>query len=611
MRLSFIATATCVLLGSSSGARAALPYSIPSNATPLYPSDNLQSKVSNAPEGTTFVLKSGLFRQAQIAPRNRQVFLAEAGVTMNGSKLVTPFREGNYYVAYGQSEQNQVLWGSCESGYPRCSYPEELFLDDRRLLHVDSVGAVGPGKWYLDYNADKLYMYDNPSGHKVEVSTTRYAFYSSATGVVIRGVTIEKYASPAQMGAIGNQFPANNWTVEYCDIRLNHGAGIMFTTDWKIRFSKIHDNGQLGLRGIGDRGLVESNELYGNNDAHFAVDWEGGATKFLGTNGLTIRGNTSHHNIGLGLWSDLDNINTIYENNTLYNNRNGGISHEMSYDAVIRNNNAWDNGLPQCPWIWDGQIQVQNSPNVQVYGNTVTTSTAACPNGINVIDQSRGSGRYGPHQSSNVQVHNNVITMKNNAGFNGGGSNYSGTPLWNTTKFDYNTYHMPETNANRFEWGGSWRNWDSFKSWGQEIHGTADTAIGSATPGGSACPDAASNAFTACYYTDMNLTTLGLTRVDTAVNFWWARNAPAEGIPADYFSVKWNGKFSFNAANYTFRVTADDGFRLYVDGSLVLDKWFVQGATTYTVVKSMTAGTHTITMTYFEQRGDAVAQLSW
>jgi hypothetical protein len=109
----------------------------------------------------------------------------------------------------------------------------------------------------------------------------------------------------------------------------------------------------------------------------------------------------------------------------------------------------------------------------------------------------------------------------------------------------------------------------------------------------------------------MNLTTLGLTRVDTAVNFWWGTNAPADGIPADYFSVKWNGKFSFNAANYTFRVTADDGFRLYVDGSLVLDKWVVQGATTYTAVKSMTAGTHTITMTYFEQRGDAVAQLSW
>jgi hypothetical protein len=465
------------LQASTTVTPAALPYSIPSNAIALYPSDNLQSKVSNAPEGATFVLKSGLFRQAQISPRNRQVFVAESGAVMNGSKLLSPFREGNYYVAYGQNQQNQMLAGSCESGYPRCSYPEELFMDDRRLIHVSSTSAVGPGKWYFDYNADKIYMYDSPSGHKVEISATRNAFYSNATGVVIRGVTVEKYATAAQMGAIGDQFPPSAWTVEYCDVRLNHGVGITFGTDWKIRYTKIHDNGQLGLRGTGDRGLIESNELYGNNGAHFNVGWEAGAVKFVGTNGLVVRGNTSHHNLGLGFWTDIDNIYTTYENNNIYNNRDGGISHEISYNAVIRNNVLKDNGVPNCGWIWGGQIQVQNSPNVEVYGNTVTTSTAGCPNGINVINQNRGSGKYGPHQISNVSIHNNTVTMKNDAGFNGGGADYNASTLWNGTKFDYNTYHMPNTNANRFEWGGSWRNWNSFRSWGQDIHGSADTVI--------------------------------------------------------------------------------------------------------------------------------------
>jgi parallel beta-helix repeat protein len=207
------------------------------------------------------------------------------------------------------------------------------------------------------------------------------------------------------------------------------------------------------------------------------VGWEAGAVKFVGTNGLVVRGNTSHHNLGLGFWTDIDNIYTTYENNNIYNNRDGGISHEISYNAVIRNNVLKDNGVPNCGWIWGGQIQVQNSPNVEVYGNTVTTSTAGCPNGINVINQNRGSGKYGPHQISNVSIHNNTVTMKNDAGFNGGGADYNASTVWNGTKFDYNTYHMPNTNANRFEWGGSWRNWNSFRSWGQDIHGSADTVI--------------------------------------------------------------------------------------------------------------------------------------
>ena len=460
-----------------------MPYSIPSNAIPLYPDDDLESKVLGAPEGATFVFKSGVFREASIDPRPRQVFLAEAGAIMNGSRLVNPVREGSYWVAYGQSHQNPVLRALCDSDHPRCFYPEELFIDDRRLVHVDSIGAVQAGRWYFDYDADKLYMADDPTGHRVEVSVTRNAFGKSfgsqADGVVIRGLTIEKYASPTQMGAIGDQFPSKDWTVEYCDIGFNHGAGITFGTDWKLRNNKIHDNGQLGLRGTGDNGLVEGNELYGNNDAGFNVEWEAGATKFAGTNGLTVRGNTSHHNRGLGFWSDLSSFNTTYEDNTLHDNRDGGISYEMSYNAIIRNNKLWENGVPNCPWIWGGQIQVQNSPNVEVYGNTVKTSKAGCPNGINVINQNRGSGPHGTHESSNVQIHNNTITMKDNAGFNGGGADFNASVVWNTVKFDYNTYHVPDRNANRFEWGGAWRDWNSFRSWGQEVNGSLDTTIDS------------------------------------------------------------------------------------------------------------------------------------
>src|SRR4029434_9966707 len=59
-------------------------------------------------------------------------------------------------------------------------------------------------------------------------------------------------------------------------------------------------------------------------------------------------------------------------------------------------------------------------------------------------------------------------------------------------------------------------------------------------------------------------------------------------------------------------VTGDDGVRLYVDGNLQIDKWFSQGATTYTAdVTFNSAGPHQVKLEYFEGGGSAIAKLSW
>jgi hypothetical protein len=364
--------------------------------------------------------------------------------------------------------------GVCDSAHPGCRLPEELFLDNKPLQRMTYLGAVSSGKWYFDYGQDKIYMANDPNGHKVEISWNRTAFAGRATGVVIRGVTVEKYAPPAQTGAVGDQFPPTDWTVEYCDIRLNHGVGLTAGSRWKIRYNKTYDNGHMGFRGTGDDILIEGNEIYGNNRAGFSVGWEAGGFKFSYTNRLIIRGNTSHDNFGLGMWTDIDNINTTYENNNVYANKDGGISHEISYAAVIRNNTVTNNGSPRCVWIWGGQIQIQNSQDVEVYGNKVSMSSVGCSNGINMIYQNRGSGRYGPYLTVDNYVHNNTIKHNADAGFNGGGADYNTSTMWNgNNRFDYNTYNVPDINKNRWEWRGSWTNWYGFKSRGQEVHGTA------------------------------------------------------------------------------------------------------------------------------------------
>ena len=102
------------------------------------------------------------------------------------------------------------------------------------------------------------------------------------------------------------------------------------------------------------------------------------------------------------------------------------------------------------------------------------------------------------------------------------------------------------------------------------------------------------------------------TRTDgPPLNFAWGSGGPGNGLGVDDFSVRWQGSFSLTAATYTFTATADDGVRVWLDGSLLIDKWIDQAATTYTASRAVVAGQHTIKMEYYERGGQAVAKLSW
>jgi len=103
-----------------------------------------------------------------------------------------------------------------------------------------------------------------------------------------------------------------------------------------------------------------------------------------------------------------------------------------------------------------------------------------------------------------------------------------------------------------------------------------------------------------------------LTRDDAEVNFNWGYASPGIGVPADQFSARWtkNEYFAY-AGNYTFTIRTDDGMRLWIDGTLIIDAWRDQSATTYTNTVYLTAGNHYLQVEYYENTGVAVAQLSY
>jgi hypothetical protein len=104
-----------------------------------------------------------------------------------------------------------------------------------------------------------------------------------------------------------------------------------------------------------------------------------------------------------------------------------------------------------------------------------------------------------------------------------------------------------------------------------------------------------------------------LTRVE-AVNFDWATGAPAAGLAVDMFSARWSGRvFAGATGNYTFHTTSDDGIRLWVNGSLVIDNWTTHAPTTNSSLPiALKAGFYyDLQLEYFENQAGAVAKLAW
>src|SRR5205823_927138 len=116
------------------------------------------------------------------------------------------------------------------------------------------------GRFYLERASGRLYFVDDPRGHRVEATVAVAAFGGTAPDVLISNMTIEKYASTAQQGAIQAR-TARRWKIENCEVRLNSAGGIAVGATSQIRGCNVHHNGQIGITGVGDGVVIENNEI--------------------------------------------------------------------------------------------------------------------------------------------------------------------------------------------------------------------------------------------------------------------------------------------------------------------------------------------------------------
>ena len=332
---------------------------------------------------------------------------------IDGSKPVAGWtHQGSVWVSAGQTwgpTENMGGWGSIVMEYPQARFADDLFLDNQGLWKTgvkvngkvfgSPASAVGPGDYFIDYDANTVYLGSDPTGHQVDVTASLDGIASTATNVTVSGIEVRKMAGSGIVSL------GDGWIISGNDAWGNHVAGITGNFGAQVLSNHSHHNGEYGINGHGDNILVSGNEVDHNDIAQFGSA-DGGAPAPAAQSGSTRRtcrhaNNYYHDNLCTGIWLDMLNNGVVIRNNITERNTADGIRVEVSYNIRIRGNTSRDNTR--------GGIAVLNTPKSG-------SATTPCPA---TRTRSRWATRaarirasaLGSHEIRNAYVHHNVVTL--------------------------------------------------------------------------------------------------------------------------------------------------------------------------------------------------------
>ena len=546
----------------------------------ITPGTDIPSLVSASPSGTTFVIAPGTYRLTQsILPKDGDSFIGQTACAppktscpaiLSGSTVISATFNGTNYQVTNQTQQGlQALsTGNCDPGWLGCIYPEDLFFDGVPYQHLYSatLPIIGSGQWWFDYTNHIIYFHDNPAGHTVETSVLNNAFGGTANNVTVQYLTIEEFADMYPTGAFGDTQGTNvltqeiNWTLENCEVTLNHDFGVRVNYGIQILNNYIHDNGGTGIGGgIGDTGspatqttnaniLIQGNVINHNNYAHFLPGFGSGGVKIGSTSGAVLRGNTIQNNNGSGIHFDANSQNEFVDGNTITDNSDSdGLVNEISYGtSTYRNNLVLRNGVQVNNSNPSSQIAVRASAGLEAYCNVMEVPNAGPGiGGWYVGASNRGNSDYPPFQylvSTGNNFHHNTVVWDSDTGLSG----FDQEDAQNQPNFfadntppDFNTYHQASLSDVNFIYdnNNSQQNlpktFTQYQTSGADTHGTADATNTSGYPTVTITSPADQSSFTSA-------ATVTATASDTS------------GISKVDFYVDWNLETSVTSAPYSF-----------------------------------------------------------
>ncbi|MEY4381240.1 MAG: hypothetical protein RJA92_620 [Bacteroidota bacterium] len=102
-------------------------------------------------------------------------------------------------------------------------------------------------------------------------------------------------------------------------------------------------------------------------------------------------------------------------------------------------------------------------------------------------------------------------------------------------------------------------------------------------------------------------------RIDKTVNFHWTISTPDNSIVPEFFCAKWTGNIHApQTGTFKIGLEGNDGYKLYINNELVIDKWQKQSYHTELVDYNFTAGTdYPVRVEFKEPNGNATIKLIW
>jgi parallel beta-helix repeat protein len=501
----------------------------------IRPGDDIPSIVAANPAGTTFIIYPGTYRLTEhIVPKTGDSFNGETACAppttscpaiISGSTVIGPLAvlDGTVYKVTGQTQQNPIAPQNgaeiiCDTAWPGCIYPEDLYFDGVPYQHLKSstLPVIGTHQWWFDYTNHIIYFHDNPSGHLVETSVLDNAFGGSANNVTIKYLTVKEFAAIYPNGAIGQGLGNDvltegvNWTVQNCEILVNHGWGVRVLYRMSVLDNYIHDNGETGIGGgmgittdpvtqaTNAEILIQGNIINHNDYAHFNPDFGAGGIKVGATSGITVRGNTIQYNEGSGVHFDDNSQGELLDGNIITDNTDSdGVNQEMgagTLTSTFRNNYVARNGTQINDAYFTGQLTVHASPGIASYCNVIETQAGPGVNGWVITAADRGDSLFPPYEylvTTGNSFHHNTLIW--DAGATGGTGWWQDDAAHQPDYFednqrpDYNTYHLSNSTPlfiydnNDTEKNGR-KTFAEYQAADGDVHGSADTNYTSGFP---------------------------------------------------------------------------------------------------------------------------------
>ncbi|MEQ1831216.1 MAG: right-handed parallel beta-helix repeat-containing protein, partial [Pirellula sp.] len=342
--------------------------------------------------------------------------------------------------------------------------------------------------------------------------------------------------------------------------------------------------------------LASSNALFVNNEV------TNSAIGMQLSGNSEVRENIIHDN-GTGIFA---NSGELIVNNRVYHNTNYGIS--LGNAARATQNRVYDNfgGIYTNSTHYglvDHNLIYQNT----LYGVVIDGSVASREISNNVVYQSNGDAIHVQNSTQNISILNNILVARNGYLISVNPDSERGF------RSDYNILYATD-NGKLGLWEGQafTDRADWYFELGLDAHSIVadpqfvdidgvDNVIGSSDYG-----------LEASYYANTDLSgTPVYTKTVSTIGF----SAAIQGLPTDYFSIRWQGfVYIPQAGSYTFYEQADDGMRLYLNNNPtpVIDQWtYVNFAERSYTTTFTSAGWVPIRIDYNETFGGAGLNFSW